>query len=333
MRSAGGSLAAVGISLLVPFALGPANLSFWIFTGLAGLVALGLVLLMGYTGQPSLGQAAFYGIGAYAVAILTVRSHWAFIPAMLVGVGLAVAVAIALGRIIFRLQGHFLALATVSIGYIANAVMAQSHFTGGAIGISGIPPLSVLGWALPGWAYAWLVWLVLWATMAVMAQILRGPGGYALASIRDDESAAAALGVKALPYKVQVFAISAGLAALAGTLYAPYVSYVAADPFSVAASVQFLLMASIGGIDNLWGAALGAVVVSGLTQGLTQVSAVFPQLNPTLFELILYGLLLVVIMVARPQGLLGGVRDRRRPRLDSSARVGDDRAVHVSGKP
>jgi len=230
-------------------------------------------------------------------------------------VGLAVLLAVVLGRIIFRLQGHFLALATVSIGYIVNAIMAQSHFTGGAIGISGVPPLTVGGWDLPGWAYAWLVWLILWASMALLAQVLQAPGGYALASIRDDESAAAALGVKALPYKVEVFAVSAGLAALAGTLYAPYVSYVAADPFSVAASVQFLLMASIGGMDNLWGAALGAVVVSGLSQGLTQVSAVLPNVNPTLFELILYGLLLVVIMVVRPQGLLGGRRGVRPVRL------------------
>lgn len=289
---------------VLPWVLGSGNAAAWIFTGFDALVVLGLVLLMGYTGQPSLGQAAFFGIGAYGVAILTVKAHWSFWLAALVGVACSVAVAIAVGAIIFRLRGHFLALATVAFGYIVATIMAQSSLTGGAVGISGVPPLTVGGISLSGTVgAAYVIWALVALTLVIFRIVLSGPGGLALRAIRNDETAAQAVGIVPSGYKVRVFAISAAVAAVAGAFYAPYISYVSANPFGVAASVQFLLMASIGGMNNLFGAIAGAILVSALSQGLTDLAASIPGWTPNAVELIVYGGLLVGIMLLRPQGL------------------------------
>ncbi len=286
-------------ALIAPLVLGSGNTTVWMFAGFDALIVLGLSLLMGYTGQISIGQAAFFGIGAYSVAILSGKDHWPLAGSMAVGVVLAAAISLLIGGAIFRLSGHFLALGTLAFGYVVSAVMGQSKFTGGAVGISGIPVLSFLGHPFSSSSpvfSAYLIWGIVVVCMIGFHFMLRSPAGMALHAIRDDEVAAASLGVGVLRYKLQVFAISAAIAALAGALYAPYLSYISAEPFGVSASIQFLLMAAIGGM-GLLGAVVGAVVVGFLGQGLTDLSAHFTGMNPGTLELFAYGLLLVAVML------------------------------------
>lgn len=292
-------MAVVACAVIAPLVLGSGNTTVWMFAGFDALIVLGLSLLMGYTGQISIGQAAFFGIGAYSVAILSGKYHWPIAASMVVGVVLAAAVSLLIGGAIFRLSGHFLALGTLAFGYVVSAVMGQSQLTGGAVGISGIPVLSFLGHQFTSNSpvfSAYVIWGIVVICMIGFHFMLRSPAGRALHGIRDDETAAASLGIGVLRYKLQVFAISAAIAALAGALYAPYLSYISADPFGVSASIQFLLMAAIGGM-SLMGAVVGAVVVSFLGQGLTDLSARFTGMNPGTLELFAYGVLLVVVML------------------------------------
>lgn len=286
-------------AIIAPIVLGSGNVTVWMFSGFDALVVLGLALLMGYTGQTSIGQAAFFGIGAYSVAILSGKFHWPIIASIVIGVALAALISLMLGGAIFRLSGHFLALGTLAFGYVVDAIMGQSQLTGGAVGISGIPALSFFGHLFtssdPVFS-AYIIWAIVILSLVGFHAMLRSPAGMALHAIRDDETAATSLGIGVLRYKLQVFAISAALAALAGTLYAPYLSYISSEPFGVSASIEFLLMAAIGGM-SLFGAVIGAVVVSFLGQALTDLSSHFSGMNPGTLELTVFGLLLVVAML------------------------------------
>ncbi|MCL4552819.1 MAG: branched-chain amino acid ABC transporter permease [Candidatus Marsarchaeota archaeon] len=294
--------ATVGVvicAVIAPLVLGSGNITVWMFAGFDALIVLGLSLLMGYTGQISIGQAAFFGIGAYSVAILSGKDHWPLAASMAIGIVLAAIVSLLMGGAIFRLSGHFLALGTLAFGYVVNAVMGQSQLTGGAVGISGIPVLSFLGHPFTSSSpvfSAYVIWGIVVICMIGFHLMLRSPAGMALHGIRDDEVAAASVGIGVLKYKLQVFAISAAIAALAGALYAPYLSYISAEPFGVGASIQFLLMAAIFGM-SLLGAVVGAVAISFLGQGLTDLSTRFNGMNPGTLELFAYGLLLVVVML------------------------------------
>jgi len=302
-------------ALLLPLFLSPSYATLWVLVGLTTLVVLGLTLLLGYTGQPSLGQGAFYGIGAYAVAIGTTTYHLPFLVAAFLGCIISLAAAGLIGLVIFRLRDHFLALATLSIGYVIYAIMAQSSLTHGAVGISGIPALAIFGMQItdPG-DYSYIVWGVVVIALILSDAAARGPGGYVMRAIGQDEAAAQSLGINPLRHKVSVFMFAALLGAIAGSLYAPFMSYVSADAFTIWVSIQVLVMAVLGGLGDIFGAVLGALVLSVLNQGMSDLSSSLVAIPAPVMENVVYGFLLIAVVVWRPRGFLSSWTSRSRPR-------------------
>lgn len=297
----------------------PYILSTLIVVGLYALVGTGLGLLMGHAGQVSLGQSAFYGIGAYTTALLSVRLGWSPWAGILAAVLLAAAVAWVLGLLTLRLEGDYLALATLAFGVIVYILLVEmKDLTGGPSGIVAVPALSLPGFAFKNdlrWYY--LVWGLVLAGLLVYRNVVSSRVGRALRAIQGSEYAARALGIDVGAYKLQVFVLSAAYAALPGALYAHYISFISPSPFNFHASIQFLIIGVIGGLSSLWGSVFGAAAVVVLAEVLKEVVPRLIRGAGGEFEIIVYGLLLVVILIFAPEGL-GGALDRlagrrRRP--------------------
>jgi branched-chain amino acid transport system permease protein len=292
-----------GLSLLVTliplFISGDYYLSVLIFMGINSLVVIGLSLLMGYAGQISLGHAAFYGIGAYATGILTTSYQFSIYSALLVGIILAAALAIIIGIPALRLTGHYLAVATLGIGEIVYIVFNEViELTGGPSGLSNIPPVRLGGFLFnSSLRFYYLVWgitiLILWFSL----NIIYSRVGRALRSMHGSETAAGAMGVNLSFLKIQVFVLSAIYASIAGSLYAHFVSFIAPNNFGLMVSIMFLMMGVVGGIHNIWGAILGASLLTFLPEYLR----VFDR-----FDILVYGAILLLILLFMPEGLLEG---------------------------
>ncbi|OQP07500.1 branched-chain amino acid ABC transporter permease [Geobacillus sp. 46C-IIa] len=291
----------------LPFLVSGNNylLSTLIIIGLYTLVSTGMTLLMGYAGQISLGQAAFYGIGAYASAYLTAHVGWSPWLAMAVGALLAALVAFVVGIPVFRLREHYLALATLGFGVIMFTLFKEwKAITGGLNGFFGIPPISALGISLQtDIQFYYLVWLFVFIGLWFAHNIVRSRVGRALRAIHGSEVAASSLGVNITKYKLQIFMISAVYASVAGSLYAHYVTFINPDLFSIVPSIYFLIMVVIGGTAGVWGGLVGAAVYVGLGEWL---KAVVPLLLPDAggeFEIVFFGLLLILMLMYMPSGL------------------------------
>jgi len=286
-------------------------LAILIFVGLHTILTTGLCLLMGYAGQVSLGHAAFYGLGAYTSAIVTTRlglSPWlGLVLAMAVAGGLAAAVA----RPILRLRGHFLAMATLGLGTIVYILFTEaSGLTGGPSGLTGLPNLALGRWAFDrDLRVYYLVWGAAIGVMWASFNIVNSRVGRALRAIHSSEVAARSVGVDTARLKGQVFVLSAVYAGLAGSLYAHYVTFVNPSPFGFHFSVMLVVMAAVGGISTVWGAPFGAAVVTLLTELLR---ALVPRLTDHAsgeYEIIAFGLLLMLVMILMPQGVVQGVAE------------------------
>jgi branched-chain amino acid transport system permease protein len=290
------------------------HLQVLIFIGINTLLALGLNLLMGYAGQISLGHAAFYGLGAYTSGVLTVHcqlSPWLALPAAL---ALAAGVAWLVGMPTLRLSGYYLGMGTLGIGMIVFIVFREwSTLTGGASGLVGIPPLSIGLLALDEPRnYFYLVWTVVLATMGLCRRLIDSRVGRALRAIHDSENAARAVGVDTHRFKLQVFVFSAVLAALAGFLYAHFISFISPESFGFMVSIRLVTMVVIGGMASVWGALFGAALLTLLPEWLHAFAD---------FEMIVYGLILIVVMIFLPQGLTRGLIDGyERIRTQSAGR-------------
>jgi branched-chain amino acid transport system permease protein len=274
---------------------------------LYAIIVTGLTLLMGFTGQVSLGHAGFYGFGAYVGAVLASAWHvplWMAIPlALLAGGGLALIT----GFMILRLKGHHLALATLCLGVIVVEFINKAKITGGAAGLYDLPEITLFGWLKQNplgkvyflWAVAWLV--VLWAV-----QLTASPVGRALQAIHNDEEAAAAMGIPVFKIKLKVFVMSGVLAALAGVLYAfVYTpSYLGPEEFGLMLSVMLVTMVVIGGMGSIWGGLTGAVVMTGLHEAITLAGEKLGFTEVSRFEQLIYGLLLVLALIFCPKGLV-----------------------------
>lgn len=269
-----------------------------IFAGIFSLVTIGLSLLMGFAGQISLAQAAFFGIGAYGSGILTGHFHWNPWAALLAGVCVAAAVAWVVGVPALRLKGHYLAMATLGFGVIVHIVMNEEvAWTGGPSGLGGIPGLRFAGRKISGdAAWFYVVWAVVLAAFLFSRHVLHSRIGRALRAIHDDEKAAEAMGVPVSSLKVQVFVYSAVLAAVAGSLYAHYVSFLSPGSFDLMWSVRFVLMVVVGGMQSLWGALVGTVLLTFVGNEWLQVFADF--------EILVYGGILLFMALFVPQGLV-----------------------------
>ncbi|MCF8037289.1 MAG: branched-chain amino acid ABC transporter permease [Desulfobacteraceae bacterium] len=277
-------------------------LQLMIFIGLNTLLALSLNMLMGYAGQISLGHAAFYGIGAYVTAILTTTYQVAPVLALPAAVGTAMLVAWIVGIPTLRLSGYYLGMGTLGFGMIVHIVLREwSSVTGGASGFVGIPPLEIgLVVFASGKNYFFLVWAVVLLCLIMCRRIIDSRVGRALRSIHDGEKAAAAVGVDTKKLKLQVFVFSAGMAALAGFLYAHLVYFISPGTFSFVASIRIVTMVVIGGMASIWGALLGASLLTLLPEWLHAFSE---------FEMVVYGLILMGVMIFLPRGLTRGVLD------------------------
>jgi branched-chain amino acid transport system permease protein len=298
--------------------------------GILTTVVVGLNLLMGYAGQASLGQAAFYAMGAYVSAILTARARTIGLPealatawwwpwlVMVAGMVFAGGFAYLVGKPLLQLRGHYLAMGTLGLGIVVYIILRENlglstaalNITGGSDGIADVGRLAIGPLQLwPIERYYFLVWAVALGAIVLSLRIVNSRVGRALRSIHGSEVAANTLGVDTDRQKLGVFALSAVYASLAGSLYAHFQVAVSPGPFGFVGSLELVVMSVIGGIASIWGAPLGVAVALILKELIrTRMHAILRGAGGE-HEVVAFGLLVVVIMIFMPQGLTVGVRD------------------------
>ena len=253
------------------------------------ILAASLNLVVGFTGQLSLGHAGFMAIGAYTCAIITmsVDSEWGFVLGVLAGAVLAALVGALVGLPTLRLRGDYLAIATLGMSEIIRIVLLNLEATNGAAGLSPVPQ----------WADNWnWVFGLTALTLVVLWNYVKSSHGRRAIAVREDEIAAESIGVDATRAKVLSFTVGAFFGGLAGGMYASYFYFIKPDAFGFLKSIDILVIVVLGGLGSLSGSVIAAIVLSIISTVLQQFTAV---------RMILYALLLVVIMVFRPQGLMG----------------------------
>ncbi len=270
-----------------------------VFAGIYCLITIGLSLLMGYAGQISLGHAAFFGIGAYISAILTVRYGLNPWVCMVIGMTVTAVVAAVVGAPSLKLKGHYLAMATLAFGIIIFIIFNEEiEWTGGPDGMPGIPGLTLFGFEFDSVeSYYYLVWCFVLAVFIFTVNVIQSGTGRALRAIHASESAAGAMGVDVSKYKIMVFVYSAVLASLAGSFYAHYLNFINPSTFDLFFSIKLLIMIALGGMHNIWGAIIGAGLITFLSN---EWLYYFEE-----FEVIVYGAILLFVTVLLPDGLVG----------------------------
>ncbi len=264
-------------------------------TSISIILALSLNLVTGYTGQLSLGHAAFMSIGAFTAGIFMVNGGLHFLPALLLGALMAGFFGLLIGMPTLRLRGDYLAIATLGFGEIIRVVFLDLEITGGTMGLRGIPrlPQEIILLVMIGGVLVCLI---------SMYRLTSSRVGRALIAIREDEIAAEAMGVNTTRYKVVAFAVSALFAGLAGGLYAIFYRYINPASFGFLRSIEILCMVVLGGMGNHLGAVVGASALTIIPEMLRAASE---------YRQIFYGILLVVMMIVRPQGLISGQTSRQ----------------------
>ncbi len=316
-------LAVLLLGALLPYFLPLAPL---ITIGLYGMIALGLSLLMGLGGQVSLSQAAFYGIGAYSSAILTTRYELSPWLALLAGLILSGGVAYVVGIPTLRLSWQYLALATLGFGVIVFIAMSELvGLTGGPSGLGGIPRLAIGNLVVDtNIEMYYLVLISLGFVLWISRNIAASRVGRALLALHGSEVAAGAMGVHASRLKLQMFILSALFAALAGSLYAHWILFISPSVFEVIASIDFVVMAVIGGLGTVWGGLLGAAAFVLLTELLRRYVPAFGGAAEV--ELLFFGVILMLIVLFLPGGM-GGAGARLRSILWGRSRRGVETAA------
>jgi branched-chain amino acid transport system permease protein len=282
------------------------------------IVALSLNLIVGYAGLLTLAHAGYFAVGAYAYALLTVTQQWGFVPAVLAGMFVSASLSLAVSLCSWRLKGDFFVLATLAVQALMFSAMynwtsvdaplgSLQNLTNGPFGITGISKPSVLGYqvatpmamAVFATAVAGICGLAIW-------RLTSSPWGTVLIAMRDDELAARGLGKNTRLLKVQVFAISSAFVAIAGALYSGYVRYIDPTSATLDESILMLSMVVIGGIGNFRGPVVGAAILILLPELLRAVS--LPDSVAANLRLLFYGLMLILMMHFRPQGIAGEYR-------------------------
>ena len=274
---------------------------------LTAIVTVGVCLLMGYAGQVSLGQGAFYAAGAYTAGVLATQGYpglFALIAAPLV----AAAVALLVGVPLLTLRGHHLAFATLATHLIFLSVVGEMPLAGGDVGLQGIPRLRVGPVAFESLrSYAFLSSFALVAVLVVVQNILASRPGRALRALSSIEEGAAAAGVPVGRYKLAVFALSAAFAGLAGGIYAFHIGYLAPGSFPVLLSIEYVVMAAIGGLGSLSGGVVGSAVVILLVHVLSRLATMqgMPDTAPAILSYAVYATLLILAVLFLPAGISG----------------------------
>jgi branched-chain amino acid transport system permease protein len=271
-----------------------------VFVGIYVILAVSLDLLMGYTGQISVGHAAFFAIGAYVSGILTARYGVSPLPAMLLGILLSSGVAWAMGRPVLALKEYYLAMATLALNEIVvTLITGMQGLTGGASGLRDIPAFSLFGFSFENHVrYYYFVWTMVVLVVVTSRTLVRSSFGRTLIAIHSDETAASTFGIDCQTYKVRVYVLSAAFASVAGSLFAHYMSFIAPDDFGVLTSINILVMLFLGGIGTVFGPVLGAVFLKLLPE----VTYQFQD-----YEMLLNGVILIIVLLFMPRGLYGVV--------------------------
>jgi len=252
------------------------------------ILAVSLNLVTGFTGQFSLGHAGFMSIGAYVCAIIMMRipSTYGFLLGVIAGAFAAAFVGILIGIPILRLKGDYLAIATLGMAEIIRVIFLNMEITNGAAGLNGIPRFA---------NWLWLCFFTV-ATIMIINNFIRSSHGRACISIREDEIAAESMGINTTKYKVMAFALGAFFAGVAGALYASYFYLLKPDLFGFLKSIDILVIVVLGGMGSITGSVVAAILLALLTTFLQSFTAV---------RMIVYAAMLVLIMIFRPQGLMG----------------------------
>ena len=297
------TLAAVLLLMIAPLVLPEFYVTLLNYTGLASIVALGLVLLTGVAGQMSFGQAAFVGIGAYTTAVLTTRydmSPWLSLPA---AIALTAVIALFLGFITLRLSGHYLPLGTIAWGIAIYFLLGNLEWLGKYSGIAEIPPLTLFGVRFgDGRTFYYLIWAVTLLALLAARNLLDSRSGRAIRALKARTIMAESFGVDTARLKIVVFVYAAVLASLSGWLYAHFLRFISPQPFGVNASIDYLFMAVIGGSTEVWGAVTGAALLTFLREWIRDLlSKVMEQSGN--FEIVVFGLIVVVMLHRTRDGL------------------------------
>jgi branched-chain amino acid transport system permease protein len=285
------------VLLLLPLVL-PNNFYYDIAIRMAinAIIVLGLNLLIGFAGQISLGHAGFVGIGAYASAILPTHFGWHPLVAMVAGAGIASAIAAIVARPIFRLKGHYLAMATLGLGIIiAIVIKNEATYTGGPDGMP-VPALGLMGFEISGekqwyWVLAGLLLFSFWASR----NLIDSPFGRALRALHGSEVASQVMGVDVVRYKVAIFVLSAFFASLMGSVTAHYIGFVTPNLADFFHSIELVTMVVVGGMASIYGSLIGAVLLTALPQALSTFEG---------WETVVFGVILMFCMIFMPKGLV-----------------------------
>lgn len=287
----------VGILLLLPFVLPNSfYVDLAIRMAINAVIVLGLNLLIGFAGQISLGHAGFLGMGAYATAALPAHFGWHPLLAMVAGMVAAGTLAALVARPIFKLKGHYLAMATLGLGIIINiAVRNEAALTGGPDGMP-VGPMSIAGFEISGdkhwyWLCAFLLVFSVWSSLS----LIDSPFGRALRALHGSEVASKVVGVDVVRYKVAIFVMSAVFASFMGSITAHYVGFVTPNLADFFHSIELVTMVVVGGMASVYGSVVGAVLLTALPQALTSFEG---------WETVAFGTILMLCMIFLPKGLV-----------------------------
>ncbi|MEA4826271.1 MAG: branched-chain amino acid ABC transporter permease [Clostridium sp.] len=283
------SLYAVGQILIVTGIIDSYILLNITIIGINIILAVSLNLITGFTGQFTLGHAAFMAIGAYVSAIMTAKMGMPFIVGISLGAICAALAGVLIGIPTLRLKGDYLAIATLGFGEIVRIVILNNDYVGGASGLNDIPQYT---------NWTWLFFMVM-ATLVLIKNFIESRSGRACIAIREDELAAEAMGLNTTFYKVLAFGIGAFFAGIAGALYSGYFFFIKTDAFGFIKSIDIIVIVVFGGMGSIAGSVIGAIALSIISLLLQSV----PELR-----MVIYSVILFVIMVYRPQGIMGNYK-------------------------
>ena len=285
-----------------------------IYLSIYAITALGLNVVVGYCGLLTLAHAGYFAIGSYTYAICTLHFGWGFLPSLALGVGIAVLLSTALSVPAWRFKGDLFVMVSLAVqaflfSMLYNWANPQApsfwgNLTNGPYGLAGIPPPVILGIKLNtlGSLTAFFILIAL-GCIALIRRLLHSPWGRMLKAMRDDELALRGLGKDVRLAKLEAFAISCAICALAGVMYASYVSYINPSVASLDESILILCMVLVGGIGNIRGPLFGALVLLAIPETFRLLQ--FPSVIAANARLLAYGLLLILMTHFRPQGLVG----------------------------
>ena len=259
-----------------------------ILVGVNLMVVLGLSLLTGFTGLFSFGHAGFMAIGAYVSAVCTLYYHLPFITAMVLGAAAAMVMALIIGYFTLGLKGDYFCIATLGFGESVRLIFDNLDFFGGARGISSIPMITTFELTL----------VICILAVLALTLLINSRHGRNMIAIREEELASQAIGIHVFRYKMISFAVSAAYAAVGGALYAHYLGYLQPLMFQLTKSTEMTIMVIFGGLGSIGGSVIGAVLLTFLPELLRSFAN---------WRLVFYGAAVVLIMISRPQGLMGGM--------------------------